>query len=138
MESEPGNLYADSIAPVHRLMPGEVFFVRMEASPAPSSDDFKTSGGGFVNCYLNADDLRTAELRAISLIRQHGWLPLRFDTWELTCGECATDSPSDDDGPTSRELVEQALLDGECCVFFTWPVDAPDSDEPHASWKPNI
>ena len=113
-------------------MPDEVFFIRMEASPEPGSDDFSTEGGGVVNCYVDADDLRTAELRAISLIRQHGWQPQRFETWELTCGECAKDTPADDGSPTSRELVEQALLDGECCVFYTWPIDAPDANDPNA------
>jgi hypothetical protein len=132
VESEPNNLFADSIAPVRRTMPGEVFFIRMEASPEPGSDDFGTEGGGFVNCYVDADDLRAAELRAISLIRDHGWQPLRFETWELTCGECANDTQSEDDAPTSRELVERALLDGECCVFFTWPIDAHDANHPDA------
>ena len=48
------------------------------------------------------------------------------------CGECAKDEPSDDGAPTSRELVEQALLDGECCVFYTWPIDAPDANDQNA------
>ena len=35
----------------------------------------------------------------------------------------------DDDGPDLREVVNQAFIDGEVCVFNTWPVDAPDADD---------
>lgn len=132
MESEPTNLYADTIDPVQRSMPGEVFFVSMEASPEPGSDDFGSAGGAFVNCYVDADDLRTAELRSISLIEQHGWQPQRLETWELASAQCANSEPSEDGGPTARELVEQALIEGECCVFYTWPIDAPDADDRNA------
>jgi len=107
-------------------MPEEIFFVRMEACPEPGSAEFGSAGGAFVNCYVDAEDLRTAELRAIALIQQQGWRPYRFDTWQLTCGDCATDDPPDYDGPSPRELVQQARTDGECCVFHTFPIDAPD------------
>lgn len=131
MESEPINLYSDTVEPVHRSLPEEVFFICLDADPEPGSDEFGVKGGAFVNCYVDADDLRTAELRAIALIQQEGWRPYRFDRWEITCVECASDSPSseDDDGPTARELVERALEDGGVCVFYCWPIDAPDAEE---------
>jgi len=113
---------------VLRSAPEEVFFVRIVASPKPGSDDFGSAGGAYVNCYVDADDLRSAELRAIDLIQQHGWRPERFDTWQLTCAECANDASSEDE-PSAKELVEQARVDGECCVFYSWPIDAPDVDE---------
>jgi hypothetical protein len=113
-------------------MPEEVFMVRLEASPEPGSDDFGSAGGAYVNCYVDADDLRTAELRAIALIEQHGWRPQRFDTWQLTCVDCAGDAPPDYDGPSARELVEQARIDGECCIFHTFPIDAPDARDEQA------
>jgi hypothetical protein len=110
-------------------MPEEVFFLRIIARPAPGSEDFGHEGGAYVNCYVDAEDLRSAELRAIDLIRQDGWKPERFDTWQLTCADCADDTPPDYGAPSSRSLVEQARIDGGCCVFHTWPIDAPDADE---------
>ena len=71
MESQPSNLYADSVAPVRRSKPDEVFFIRMQASPQRGSEDFGEAGGAFINCYVDADDLRSAELRAVVLIQQH-------------------------------------------------------------------
>jgi hypothetical protein len=54
VDSTPTKLYADSIAPVHRSMPEEVFMVRMVARPQPGSDDFGTEGGAYVNCHLGS------------------------------------------------------------------------------------
>ena len=102
--------------------------VRLLATPEPGSDEFGTPGGAYVNCYVDADDLRTAEIRAIGLIQLHGWQPVRFETWQLTCVDCASDTSSEEGAPSTRQLVEQAKIDGECCVFYTWPIDAPDSE----------
>ncbi len=131
VEFDPSNLYADTIGPVYRSGPGEVFFVRLEACPEPGSDEFGSSGGAYVNCYIDADDLRTAELRAVALIQANGWQPTRFDTWQLTCAECASASrdPEAPDAASPRELVQQALADGEVCEFYCWPIDAPDADD---------
>ena len=107
MKAEPTNLYADGVAPVHRTKPGEVFFVRMEACPEPGSDEFGTTGGAYVNCYLDVDDLRSAELRAIALIQESGWQPQRFDTWELTCAECADDASPEDGAPLHATLLRR-------------------------------
>jgi hypothetical protein len=129
MDEKPISLHSDSIEPVHRKMAGELFMVRIVACPEPGSEDFGDAGGAYVNCYIDADDLRTAERRAISLIQVRGWRPERFDTWQLTCADCASDARPDHGGRSTRELVEEARREGESCVFHIWPIDAPDDDE---------
>ncbi len=129
MESEPENLYSDTIAPVHRASPDEVFFISMEACPEPGSEDFGVEGGAFVNCYVDADDLRTAEICAIAHIQEQGWRPHRFSEWHLKCAECADDTEPEHGGDSPRKLIEQALLDGIVSVFHTWPIDAPDAHD---------
>ena len=109
-------------------MPEEVFVLRIEAYPQPGSEAFGTDGGAFVNCYVESDDLRSAELRAIASIQEAGWRPHRVDGWQLTCADCADDTPPEHGGDSSRALVDQARLDGVVCVFHTWPIDAPDAD----------
>jgi len=122
--------YSDSINPVRRSSSDELFLLTIEAHPEPNSEDYGEAGGAFVNCWVNADDLRTAERRAVALIQEHGWRPHRFEEWELvtraTYGEREL---RDDGGQDLREVVDQAFIDGEVCVFNTWPVDAPDADE---------
>src|SRR5436309_7713505 len=102
MKAEPTNLHADTVPPVHRTQPGEVFFIRMEARPVPGSDAFGHSGGAYVNCYVDADDLRSAELRAISLIQEADWQPEHFETWQLTCVECADDTRPEQGGSSPQ------------------------------------
>ena len=73
---------------------------------------------GLVNCYVDADDLRSAELRAVALIQQHDWQPVHFEAWRLVCAECVKDSSPEVDGPSAHELVQQVRTDGEACVFY--------------------
>lgn len=128
-EPEQPVYYSDGNDPVHRSSPDELFLVTIEARPEPGSDEYGDAGGAFVNCWVNADDLRTAERRAVALIREHGWRPLRFEEWALvTRATYADREPGDEGAPDLREIVDQAFIDGEVCVFNTWPVDAPDED----------
>ena len=129
MEEKTPPFYSDGIPPVHSDQPEETFFLCIQAAPLPGSEDFGVAGGAFVNCYVDADDLRSAERRAIELIRQNGWQPRRFESWKLT-SEGQNDVPGEEDGSTARELITQAREDGEACVFYCWPIDAPDADDP--------
>jgi hypothetical protein len=126
--------YSDGIDPVRRSSSDEVFFLMIEARPEPHSDEFGQSGGAFVNCWVNADDLRTAERRAVELIHESGWRPHKFEEWRLvTKSTYEGDDPPEDGMPSSADLVDQALVDGEVCVFHTWPFDAPDDDDESGS-----
>lgn len=131
--------YSDGIAPVRRSAPGELFLVTIEARPGPEAEEFGKAGGAFVNCWADVDDLRTAERRAVALIQEHGWRPQRFDSWEIVTRDQYADSEPGDDGDLDLgEVVEQAFTDGAVCVFYTWPVDAPDADAgPSPGGAPN-
>ena len=122
--------YSDGIEPVRRSSLDELFLLTIEARPEPDADDFGEAGGAFVNCWVNTDDLRAAERRAVALIEERGWRPHRFAEWELvTRATYADRDPRDDYGLNLRVIVDQAFTDGEVCVFHTWPVDAPDADD---------
>ena len=125
--------YSDGIDLVRRSSSDELFLVTIEARPEPGADEFGDVGGAFVNCWVNAADLRTAERRAVALIQDHGWRPHRFEEWELVTRATYTDrEPEDGGGLDLREVVAQAFIDGEVCVFNIWPVDAPDADNEDA------
>jgi hypothetical protein len=122
--------YSDGIERVRRSSSDELFLLTIEARPEPNSEDHVDVGGAFVTCWVNADDLRAAERRAVALIQAHGWRPHRFEEWELVSrATYATGQPRDDNGLDPREVLDQAFIDGEVCVFNTWPVDAPDADD---------
>lgn len=122
--------YSDGIDPIWRSSPEELFLITIEAKPEPESDEYGEVGGGFVKCWANVDDLRTAERRAVALIQEDGWRPHRFEDWELVTRATYADREPDDDGrPDLREVVAQAFIDGEICVFHTWPVEASEADD---------
>jgi hypothetical protein len=75
--------------------------------------------------------LRSAELRAVALIEEHGWEPLRFDSWELVTRETYANRASrGEEVAELQESVEQAFAEGRACAFFIWPVDdAPDAPD---------
>jgi len=121
--------YSDSIDPVRRSSAEELFLVTIEARPEPDSEEYGEVGGAFVNCWVDADDLSTAERRTVALIEQEGWRPHRFDDWQLVTRATYADREPAEDGLDLREIVEQAFIDGEVCKFYSWPIDAPDADE---------
>lgn len=128
MDSAP-NLFADTIAPVRRASSDEVFFICVEACPEPGAPDFGEFGGAFVNCYVDASDLRAAELAMIEMLQAEGWRPYRFDGWELTSLAIADADVPDDGSSSQRALVQKALTDGSACEFFCWEMNPPSPDE---------
>ena len=122
--------YSDGVDPVHRSSPHELFLVTIEVRPESGSAEAGEVGGAFVNCWVDADDLRAAERRAVAGIREQGWRPHRFEEWKLVTRATYTDwSPQDGGGPDLREVVDQAFVDGDVFVFNTWPADAPDAPD---------
>lgn len=128
-QDDPYLFYSDEVGPIRRSSPDEFFLITIEARPTPESDEHGEAGGAFVNCWVDADDLRTAERRAVELIRDGGWQPDRFDDWDPVTRATADERDAAEGGPSPRDLIEQAAINGIACVFHTWPVDAPDADE---------
>jgi hypothetical protein len=129
MASEEPQLYADRIEPVRRTSPEELFLVTLEAVPEADSEDFGELGGAFVNCWVDVDDLRTAELRAVELIQGQHWRPVRFESWSIVSRATYADQePEDEDEPDYLELVEAAFAQGAAYIFNTWPAGSPDED----------
>jgi hypothetical protein len=114
MSKDSPVLFSETIAPVQRAHAGELFLLRIEAIPVMGTVESEEVGGGFINCWISADDLRSAELRAIEMIKAEGWKPHRFDGWQLLTHSNCTD---DDD----RESFIQATRDGISMTIFTWP-----------------
>lgn len=122
--------YSDTIDPVFRTSKDEVFLITIEAKPKPETDESKEYAGAFCNCYVNADDLRTAERRAVQIMDECNWIPFRFDEWTIVSRKFYDDWKPLNEGDTDvREYVDQALIDGEVLVEHTFPIDAPDAND---------
>ena len=122
--------YSDTIEPVFRTSKKQVFLVMIEAKPKPDSDEAKEFGGAFCNCWVNADDLRTAERSAVLMMEQDNWIPHRFDEWSLVDREFYRNwKPLNEGDIDVSGFVDQALIDGEVLVNHTFPIDDPENDE---------
>jgi hypothetical protein len=122
------NLFADTISPVKRSKPEELFLIRILAKPSPQNPEAAGVGGAYVNCWVDSDELRDAEELAIEAIESEQWQPGKFDHWELVCRRCYVDNLSYEE--TERleilERVDEAFKYGISFTFNCWPPDAPE------------
>ena len=125
------SLFADTIEPVKRRSADELFLVRVIAKPLPDNSGAAEIGGAYINCWVNVDDLRTAEQRAIDRVREEQWRPTKFEHWELVCRRCYVEDSKYDEDERRESLarVDEAFEYGIAITFFCWPVDAPDADD---------
>ena len=128
-EAEQEEYSSEGIDDIQRTSPDELFLITIVARPNLDSDEYGQAGGAYVCCWVDADDLRTAERRAVGLIQENRWRPVCFDNRDLVRRANYDDYDATNAGPDLREIVEQTFVDGEVCVYHTWPVDAPDADE---------
>lgn len=125
------NLFADTVAAVRRKKADELFLVRMVAKPSPKNKEAADTGGAYVNCWIDADDLRSAEQTAIEKIRAEQWQATKFEHWEIVCRQCYIDDPEIDNEERreSLEQVDEAFQYGFALTFHCWPLEAPDSSD---------
>lgn len=90
-----------------------IYYVQYRCRPGARSAAFEEHGGAYVNCWIRADTPEEAGRIAAREIESDGWgiegveEPMRIET-----------SPSEE----TAEYFDQAVQDGECYVFHTWPV----------------
>lgn len=129
------SFFADKLPPVKRSTTEELFLIRFVAEPSPDNPEASEIGGAYVNCWVDADELRAAENRAIEALVGEQWRPTKFDHWEIVCRRCYVEDSryDDDERRESLEQVDEAFTHGFALTFNCWPPDAPDADkEPDA------
>jgi hypothetical protein len=96
--------------------------VQYQARPDAKSGAYQKHGGAYINCWIRADGPEEAGQIAAMEIHKGGWLiegveePIRLET-----------VPSE----SNTKYFEQAVTDGECYVFHTWPVTDHDDQSTH-------
>lgn len=103
-----------------------IFYVQYQVEPAAGSEHFETTGGAFVNCWVKVDSEREAQEQASAAVRESGWT---IRAVEEDCCEVSEEWYSEND--EGLEHYMQAVADGECYVFYQWPVDAQEEDDVH-------
>ena len=92
-----------------------LFAIAAKVNPKSKlAKEFREVGGAFVNCYISFKNYQAAEKLARLLIRENGWIPMKeTNAYKLTRSRLKTKK--------DRQYYSEALRDGYCLVFHTWP-----------------
>ena len=98
--------------------------VMLKARQHPDFDHDEVYGGSFINCYMKDRTVDGALNDAKAWVEERGWYILNVEE-HYEIDEASFDEP---DG--GKEYYDQALIDGQVFVFFTYPIeDGEDSEQ---------
>lgn len=97
-----------------------IFFFRFEVQPKQTHPRRDQYAGGLVNCWILRDTLSQAEAVARGWIGDEDWRIISKEEAMLMTRENQAEYPA------GIEFFEQAEVDREVFVFYTYPVGAPD------------
>jgi len=98
-----------------------MFCLRYVATPNPGGDQFSEAGGAYVNCWVRAASQEEAQQRAVSFIRDSGWLVEALE-------EAYSCSRADFSTTSALSYFDEAEAHGESYVFHTWPPEPQGED----------
>jgi hypothetical protein len=91
-------------------------YLRFKAEPKSDNPEASEAGGGYVNCWIKNRTEQEANEVASIMIEDNGWIPLRLEE------QAEADGP--EEGSEAKEYFDQAVLDGEVIVLYTFPKGA--------------
>jgi hypothetical protein len=97
----------------HQRVPMQYLII--DAAQDPTYAHEKQYGGATVGCWIKNQTKKNAHLIAKGWIEDHGWVPLSLEDQYPVSEETYRDKPE------GRQYFEQALIDDEVFVFFTFP-----------------
>src|SRR5262245_51736662 len=103
-----------------------IFFILYEATPLPDAKEFESSGGAYINCWVEAESEEEAAEQSSVEIRDCGW---QIVSVEEPCTEVTDLTYAEDD--EARSYYEQAVNEGACYVYHQWPIEDHEDDEKH-------
>jgi hypothetical protein len=97
-----------------------MFHFRFEVRPKRTHPKFGHYACAMVSCWIQRDTQDQAAAVARGWIGDEDWTIIRTEHADLITRETQL--------PDGLQYFEQAEIDGEVFVFFTYPVGAPDDD----------
>jgi hypothetical protein len=88
----------------------------MEAIPLQNNAESREFAGAFINCWVNTEVKKTAEINAVKYVKSEGWKVINIE--EIFIAERKRYL----DEPTSLKCFDQAVKYGAAAIFYTWPV----------------
>ena len=104
----------------------QTFFFMFAAKPKEAPRELDAVAGAYVNCWILGDSEQQAEQLARTAIDSNGWDVESLEEHRPVCREDYTEDTQ------GLEYFEQAQVDGQVCVYHTWPLGGNlDSEEIH-------
>ena len=97
-----------------------MFHFRFEVKPKPTHPKFGHYAGAMVSCWIQRDTQDQAAAVARRWIGDEDWTIIRTEHADLITRETQL--------PDGLPYFEQAEIDGEVFVFFTYPFGAADDN----------
>lgn len=98
-----------------------MYFFEIHVTPTKKPVLDHDDAGAFVNCFIVSDSRDNALHTSINLIKENNW---EFDQIEDEAIVTQENYQNDEEG---GKYFQQALVDGEVLVFYTYPL--VDEDE---------
>lgn len=98
-----------------------IFYLLIEAKPHANNNESKEFAGAFVNCWVKANDEKTALKRAEEYIDFEGWEIIHIEEIYLSKRDYYIDDPE------SESCYDLACEYGESAVFNCWMLEEDKS-----------
>jgi hypothetical protein len=93
-----------------------MILLQYHASPKDKPVDPDDIAGAYINCWMNYDNQKEAERKAMEMMHENGWT-------DLTLDEVSKVNRSDyEDNEDQLQYFDQALTDDEVLVVYTYPL----------------
>jgi hypothetical protein len=99
-----------------------IYYFLIDSKPSPNNPESEDCGGGFINLWVNSGDYDDALSKAKEYIHREGWIILKIKDHFLA------DRDQYKSIPESLECFDQATEEGISAFFYTWPLDADDTN----------
>ena len=91
-----------------------IYYIQYESIPTIESQDYKDTGGAFINCWVNATSIDSAKTIAESAINENHWKILNLEE------SFSVNEEYYEENDESLEFYKQAVIDGEVYVYHSW------------------
>lgn len=95
-------------------------YLQFVAVPKSNNPEANEIGGALVGCWIKDRTKQEAQSIASILIEDNGWIPSRLEK------HVQVQPTGLEDVSKAKEYFDQALIEGESIVFFTYPKDAKE------------
>jgi|GEM_PF-6748033 hypothetical protein len=118
---------AKNLPEVVRSSEEEIFHLMFEAEPAPDNTDDTDVAGGYINFWMDTEDLDSAEAVALECLEAEKWVPVKLLEHNLLPRTNWIPEYTDEEAEMWSGAEEQFDEYGLFYLFYCWGHNDPDN-----------